>query len=160
MHLDQLTTNELIRFAKEELDVSEEELRSTETNEPLRQKLLDELLDIEVDEISAAGAGPSSAKTWPVGCRSAHTSVLSCAGAGRRLIFNHDAPAPWFFMPIFSTMHLHHAFLCPYKRHFHSKSGNSAGKGTMNLNFAPTAHDPRRGAHRQRRKRKRSPTPS
>ena len=31
MHLDQLT-DELIRFAKEELDVSEEELRSTETS--------------------------------------------------------------------------------------------------------------------------------
>ena len=61
MHLDQLT-DELIRFAKEELDVSEEELRSTETNEPLRQKLLDELLDIEGDEISAAGPDRLPAK--------------------------------------------------------------------------------------------------
>ena len=40
-----------------------------------------------------------------------------------------------FFMPIFSTMHLHRAFLCPYKRHFYSKAAILPEMSTINLEF-------------------------
>ena len=38
-------------------------------------------------------------------------------------------------MPIFSTMHLHRAFLCPYKRHFHSKAAIFPERSTIDLEF-------------------------
>ena len=38
-------------------------------------------------------------------------------------------------MPIFSTMHLHRAFLCPYKRHFYSKTTILPERSTINLEF-------------------------
>ena len=53
-------------------------------------------------------------------------------------------------MPIFSTMHLHRAFLCPYKRHFHSKTAILPERSTMNLEFCASGVTPHRGAHRQR----------
>ena len=34
-----------------------------------------------------------------------------------------------------TTMHLHRAFLCPYKRHFHSKAAILPERSTMNLEF-------------------------
>ena len=40
-----------------------------------------------------------------------------------------------FFVPIFSTMHLHCAFLCPYKRHFYSKAAILPERSTINLEF-------------------------
>ena len=47
-------------------------------------------------------------------------------------------------------MHLHRAFLCPYKRHFCSKAAILLERSTMNLEFRADGVTPHRGAHRQR----------
>ena len=65
---------------------------------------------------------------------------------------NHDANQTHrgFFMPIFSTIHLHRAFFMSIQTAFLQQSGNSAGKEHHKPGILRQRRAPHRGAHRQR----------
>lgn len=53
-------TEEMFDFIEKETGVKKDDVLSVEENEKIRQKLLDELFEIEVDEVMSAGKDPVS----------------------------------------------------------------------------------------------------